>query len=194
MGIVEMLLLGVGLATDAFAVSVCKGLSSKEKSLKTGLICGLWFGFFQALMPLLGWLLGTTVAEYISAYAPYVAFILLAYLGVKMLADVIKESKEKDGCRDCEKDSSLKVGVMLTFAIATSIDALAAGLTIAAVDANVWIAILIIGVVTLIASFVGAVLGRKIGEKGRTGAQIAGGVILILIGLKILIEHLIVVL
>lgn len=193
MGIVDMLLLGLGLAADAFAVSVCKGLSSKESSIKTGLVCGLWFGFFQALMPLLGWLLGTTVAEYISAYAPYVAFILLAYLGIKMLVDVIKERKE-DGCRDCEKDASLKVGVMLTFAIATSIDALAAGLTIAAVDANVWIAILIIGVITLIASFIGAVLGRKIGGKGRTGAQIAGGVILILIGLKIVIEHLITVL
>ena len=192
MGVFEMAMLGLGLSMDAFAVSVCKGLSSKGKSWKTGLVCGVWFGVFQALMPLIGWLLGTTIAEYISAYAPYIAFALLVFLGVKMLVEAIKERKEDCCCN--EKDASLKFGVMLTFAIATSIDALAAGLTLAAVDANVWLAILLIGVITFAASFVGAFLGAKIGGKGKTGAQIAGGVILILIGLKILIEHLITIL
>lgn len=198
MGIGELFVLAVALAMDAFAVSICKGLASSKKYLKTGLVCGLWFGFFQALMPFIGWLLGSTVAEYVESYSAYIAFALLMFLGVKMIVEAVKEEMEirkacSEGvCRCCkndEKNSSLAPKVMIVFAIATSIDALAAGLSLAAVDANVWIAISFIGVVTFLFSFVGSAVGAKIGEKFSTKAEIAGGIILCALGIKILVEY-----
>ncbi len=188
MEIWEIVVVSLALAMDAFAVSICKGLASKEKFIKTGVACGLWFGFFQALMPFLGWLLGTTVATYVEKYSSWIAFALLAFLGIKMIREAILDSKEEE---DLDKDSSLAPKIMVVFAVATSIDALAAGLTFAALDVNIVLAISLIGVITCVFSFIGSVIGAKIGSKFKTKAEIAGGIILIGIGLKILIEHLI---
>ena len=204
MSIWEVLIIGIGLAADAFAVSLCKGLSSKQNYLKTGLVCGLWFGVFQGLMPLLGWLLGSTVASYIDAYKAYISFILLAFLGGKMIVEAVKDLREGKGC-ECEccsdemtacsiesgKDSSLAPAIMIAMAVATSIDALAVGFDFAVRDVNILLAISIIGVVTFICCFIGSAVGAKIGSKFKTPAEIAGGSILIAMGLKFLIEGLI---
>ena len=192
MSVWEILLLAFALAMDAFAVSICKGLATKENYLKTGLVCGVWFGFFQALMPFLGWLLGSFVAGYVQRFSAYIAFGLLAFLGIKMIA----EARRECACCCCseeeaQKNASLGARTMLAFAVATSIDALAAGVTFAAMNVNVILAISMIGVTTFLCSFIGAALGAKIGEKWKYGAELAGGIILILIGLKILVEHLI---
>ena len=136
MEIWEIVVVSLALAMDAFAVSICKGLASREKFIKTGIACGLWFGFFQALMPFLGWLLGTTVASYVESYSAWIAFALLTFLGVKMIREAILESKNPDE-EDGEKHSSLAPKIMVVFAVATSIDALAAGLTFAALDVNI---------------------------------------------------------
>ncbi len=198
MSIWELLIMAVALAMDAFAVSICKGLSSKESFIKTGLACGIWFGVFQGLMPFIGWLLGSTVASYIDGYSSYIAFALLAFLGGKMIFEAISEAREAkkaaaEGICMCsqndEKNASLAPRIMVVFAIATSIDALAAGLTLAAVGANILVAVLSIGIVTFLFSFVGAAAGARIGSKFSTKAQIAGGVVLIALGVKILIEH-----
>lgn len=186
----EILVLGVALAMDAFAVSICKGLSSKENCLKTGLVCGLWFGFFQALMPFLGWLLGSTVASYVERFSAYIAFGLLAFLGIKMIVEAWKDRGECE-CRCDEKSVSLAPRVMVAFAIATSIDALAAGLTLAALHAPLILSLLVIGVTTFALSFVGAAIGARFGAKYKTGAEIVGGIVLLILGLKILVEHLI---
>ena len=200
MQIIDLLFLAIALSMDAFAVSICKGLASKESHLKTGLVCGIWFGLFQALMPALGWLLGSSVAEYVNKYSAYIAFALLAFLGIKMIVEAVKEYREDkrseaEGICRCgdqdEKSASLGFKVMFVFAIATSIDALAAGLSFAAMEANILLAVTFIGVTTFLFSFVGSALGAKIGGKFRYKAEIAGGIILLGIGGKILIEHLI---
>ena len=205
MTIWEILIIGIGLAADAFAVSLCKGLSSKQNYLKTGLVCGIWFGVFQGLMPLLGWLLGSTVAAYIDAYKAYISFVLLAFLGGKMVVEAVKDLKEGKGCEceccsddattcsvDTEKDSSLAPAIMIAMAVATSIDALAVGFDFAVRDVNILLAVSIIGVVTFVCCFIGSAVGAKIGSKFKTPAEIAGGSILIAMGLKFLIEGLIV--
>lgn len=184
----EILVLALALAMDAFAVSICKGLSSRVHYLKTGLVCGIWFGVFQALMPFLGWLLGSTVAEYVDKFSAYIAFALLAFLGIKMIVEAIESRNE---CCCDEKSVSLAPRVMLAFAIATSIDALAAGLTLAALQAPLLLALLMIGVTTFALSFVGAAIGAKFGARYKTGAEIAGGIVLLLLGMKILAEHLV---
>ncbi len=198
MSIWELLIMAVALAMDAFAVSICKGLSSKDSFIKTGLACGIWFGVFQGLMPFIGWLLGSTVASYIDGYSSYIAFALLAFLGGKMIFEAVSEAREAKKAaseRICmssqndEKNASLAPRIMVVFAVATSIDALAAGLTLAAVGANIAVAVLSIGIVTFLFSFVGAAAGARIGSKFSTKAQIAGGVVLIALGIKILIEH-----
>ncbi len=197
----ELFIMAVALAMDAFAVSICKGLATAGSYIKTGLACGIWFGVFQGLMPFIGWLLGSTVSSYIEGYSSYIAFALLAFLGGKMIFEAIGEAKEAkkaeaEGvclCADnAEKNASLAPKIMVVFAIATSIDALAAGLTLAAVGMNIFgalMAVLFIGVVTFLFSFVGAAAGARIGSRFSTKAQIAGGVVLIALGLKILIEH-----
>ena len=204
MSIWEILIIGIGLAADAFAVSLCKGLSSKQSYLKTGLVCGVWFGVFQGLMPLAGWLLGSTVAAYIDAYKSYISFILLAFLGGKMIVEAVKDLREGKGC-ECEccsedstvcsveggKDNSLAPAVMIAMAVATSIDALAVGFDFAVRDVNILLAISIIGIVTFICCFIGSAVGAKIGSKFKTPAEIAGGSILVAMGLKFLIEGLI---
>ena len=190
MSIVELLLLAIALAMDAFAVSICKGLCSKENYIKTGLVCGAWFGIFQALMPFLGWLLASLVADYVESIAAYIAFVLLVFLGVKMIVEAIKEG---DTCPCCDtKDSSLSFRVMLGFAIATSIDAMAAGVTLAVnKEPRVALALSFIGAVTFLFCFIGAAVGAKVGERWKSKAEIAGGIILIGLGAKVLIEHLV---
>jgi len=198
--VTEIIILAIGLSTDAFAVSICKGMSSRRDIIKTGLDCGVWFGFFQALMPFLGWILGSTVSKHIEGFAPYIAFGLLAFLGIKMIYGALREIKKEKRLRaqgiteiPPEADNGIGARTMFSFAIATSIDALAAGLSLAAVGlsfAGALFAVLSIGVITFLLSFIGAAAGSFIGTKLKSKAEIAGGVMLLAIGFKILIEHL----
>lgn len=186
MGIGELLLLAVGLSMDAFAVSVCKGLSMKKATLKAGAICGAWFGGFQALMPLIGFFLGNTFADKIEAFDHWVAFGLLAIIGINMLKEAFCKCSE---CEDADADLSVKT--MFVMAVATSIDALAVGISLAmAGNVNIAVAVALIGVITFCLSAVGVKVGNVFGSRYEKKAQIAGGVILILLGLKILLEHL----
>ena len=183
MGFWELLLLAVGLSMDAFAVSVCKGLSMPNTGPKEGVICGAWFGGFQALMPLVGYFLGTLFAGAIEAFDHWVAFGLLAVIGVNMLKEAF--SKEEECC--C---SDMSVKNMFVMAVATSIDALAVGISLAmAGDVNIVTAVLLIGVITFFLSAAGVKIGSVFGNRFEKKAQIAGGCILILLGLKILLEH-----
>lgn len=186
MGIWELFILAIGLSMDAFAVSICKGLSMKKAGLREGAVCGAWFGGFQALMPLLGFSLGTLFAEAIEAFDHWVAFGLLALIGANML----KEAFEKK-C-DCEKDDAdLSVRTMFIMAIATSIDAAAVGISLAmAGGTNIFAAIALIGAVTFLMCALGVKIGNIFGARFEKKAQAVGGIILILLGVKILLEHL----
>ncbi len=185
MGLLELFLIAVGLSMDAFAVSVCKGLSTRELKLKNYLIIGAWFGGFQALMPTIGYFLGSTFEEYIVAYDHWAAFILLAIIGGNMIKEGL--SKDGDNCADC----SFSFKTMLPLAVATSIDALAVGITFALLpDVKLPLAVCFIGVTTFALSALGLRVGNVFGLKYKSRAEIAGGIILILIGLKILLEHL----
>ena len=189
MGIAELFLLAVGLSMDAFAVSICKGLCMKKATLKAQATCGAWFGGFQGLMPLIGFFLGTLFAEAIQAFDHWVAFVLLAIIGVNML----KEAMEKEeGCCCCEKgNADLSVKTMFIMAVATSIDALAVGISLAmAGDVNIWMAAIFIGLCTCGFCTAGVKIGNIFGSRFEKKAQLAGGLILILLGTKILLEHL----
>ena len=188
MGFGELLLLAVGVSMDAFAVSICKGLAMKKATLKAGLTCGLWFGGFQALMPVIGFFLGTIFAEAIEAIDHWVAFVLLALIGYNMLKDAF--DKEECCCCD-EKNADLSVKTMFVMAVATSIDALAVGISLAmAGSVNIWMAATLIGFCTCGFCTAGVKIGNVFGSKFEDKAQLAGGVILILLGAKILLEHL----
>ena len=185
MGFGELFLLAVGLSMDAFAVSVCKGLSVKKAGLKEGAVCGVWFGGFQALMPLIGFFLGTLFAEAIESFDHWVAFGLLAIIGVNMLKEAF--SKECD-CEDNNADMSAKT--MFVMAVATSIDALAVGISLAmAGNVNIVLAVALIGITTCALSALGVKIGNLFGSRFEKKAQVAGGVILVLLGVKILLEH-----
>lgn len=188
MGLGDLLLLALGVSMDAFAVSICKGLAMPKATLKEGLICGLWFGGFQALMPTIGFFLGTLFADAIEAVDHWVAFILLAIIGINML----KEALEKEECCCCEEhNADLSVKTMFVMAVATSIDALAVGISLAmAGQVNIWMAAALIGLFTCGMSAAGVKIGNLFGARFEKKAQLAGGVILILIGLRILLEHL----
>src|SRR5574344_1680593 len=183
MTIWEIALIGIGLAMDAFAVSICKGLAMKKMNIKNAIIIALYFGIFQAVMPLLGYLLGLRFADAIKNVDHWIAFILLLAIGLNMIKEAIKPSDEK-------MDDSIDMKTMLILAIATSIDALAVGITFAFLQVNIWISITIIGIITFVISLVGVKLGNIFEGKLKNKAEILGGVILILIGLKILLEHL----
>lgn len=183
MGIIEILLTGLGLAMDAFAVALCKGLSMKKFDKKKGIIIGLYFGIFQGMMPLIGYLLGTTFQNLITSVDHWIAFVLLGFIGGNMLKEAF--SKDEETCND-----KVDFKTMLPLAIATSIDALAVGITFAFLKVNIVIAVLSIGIITFIMSFIGSKVGNKFGTKYEKKAQLFGGIILILIGLKILLEHL----
>ena len=186
MGIPELVLLALSLSMDAFAVSICKGLAMKKASLKASATCGIWFGGFQATMPLVGFYLGSMFADKIEAFDHWVAFGLLAIIGINML----KEAFEKCDC--CEDtDSDLSVKTMFVMAVATSIDALAVGISLAmSGDVNILLAVALIGVITFIMAALGVKVGSHFGSRFEKKAQVAGGVILILLGVKILLEHL----
>jgi len=188
MGFAELLLLAVGVSMDAFAVSVCKGLCMKKATLRAQATCGAWFGGFQALMPLLGFFLGTLFAEAIEAFDHWVAFVLLGFLGFNMLRDAFS----KEECESCDATGAdLSVKTMFVMAVATSIDALAVGISLAmAGDVNIWLAVLLIGITTGILSAVGVKVGNVFGSRYEKKAQFCGGMILILLGVKILLEHL----
>jgi|AGTN01.3.fsa_nt_gi Predicted membrane protein len=191
MNIWEVILTAVGLAADAFAVSVCKGLSVDKATLKKALIVGLWFGIFQAGMPILGYLFGSVFAGYIDKFDHWIAFSLLAIIGGKMIYEAVK-SQKKGECTQEEKKraASLAFKIMLPLALATSIDALIVGVSFSLIGAEVYVSAAIIGGITLILSAVGFKAGSVFGHKLENKAELVGGLILILIGLKILFSHL----
>lgn len=186
MGLGELLLLAVGLSMDAFAVSICKGLSMKKATLKAGAVCGAWFGGFQAIMPLIGFFLGTMFADAIEAVDHWVAFGLLCIIGMNMLKDAFSKDC---GCE--EHDADLSAKTMFVMAVATSIDAMAVGISLAmAGNVNIVTAVLLIGIVTFVFCMAGVKIGNVFGSRFEKKAQLAGGIILILLGIKILLEHL----
>lgn len=183
-----LLLMGVGLAMDAFAVSICKGLSMRKVNKKQCLVIGLFFGGFQALMPFIGWVLGSQFEQYITSIDHWIAFILLGFIGGKMVVEAIRE---KDEAVEVGKmDPPLNLKEMFILAIATSIDALAVGITFAFLQVPIVEAISIIGITTFVISVIGVYVGNFFGNRYKKKAELAGGIILILIGLKILLEHL----
>ncbi len=183
-----LLLMGVGLAMDAFAVSICKGLSMRKVNKKQCLVIGLFFGGFQALMPFIGWVLGSQFEQYITSIDHWIAFILLGFIGGKMVVEAIRE---KDEAVEVGKmDPPLDLKEMFILAIATSIDALAVGITFAFLQVPIVEAISIIGITTFVISVIGVYVGNFFGNRYKKKAELAGGMILILIGLKILLEHL----
>lgn len=183
LSLMELFILAVGLSMDAFAVSVCKGLAMEKITLKKVCIVGLWFGFFQGLMPLIGYLLGSQFAEYVNTFAHWIAFVLLLLIGGNMIKEAFSKEEEK-------QSDSLAVGVMFLLAIATSIDALAVGITFSLMKLNIVAAISFIGVTTFVISCMGVKIGSVFGSKYKSKAEFAGGAILILIGMKILLEGL----
>lgn len=182
MGLFEIFLIGVGLAMDAFAVSICKGLSVSRLKLKNALTCGIYFGGFQALMPLIGFILGVQFKDKIESIDHWIAFILLFFIGFNMIKEAFDDEE------NCNNDFSFKA--MLPLAIATSIDALAVGVTFAFLSVNIVVAIFVIGITTFIIAMIGVKIGHIFGMKYKKNAEIAGGIILIFMGLKILLEHL----
>ena len=183
MGIIERILLSIGLGMDAFAVSICKGISMKKMDWKKACIIGLYFGGFQAIMPIIGYFLGSTFESFITSFDHWVAFILLVIIGGNMVKESF--SKEKENIND---DVNFKS--MIILAIATSIDALAVGITFAFFKVNLILAITLIGIITFTLSVIGTKVGNRFGDKYENKAEFVGGVILILLGIKILLEHL----
>lgn len=184
MSFVEILLIGIGLSMDAFSVSICKGLTTKQFSWKMALTCGLWFGFFQALMPVIGYFLGAQFEQYITAVDHWIAFGLLFLIGANMIREAVWGNDKQ------ENNGALDFKTMLLLAIATSIDALVVGVSFACIQVKLWSSVLIIGLTTFLFSVMGVKIGNVFGSKFEKSAEIVGGIILILIGLKILLEHL----
>jgi len=183
MTFVELLLIAIGLSMDAFSVSICKGLTTKRFSWRMALVCGLWFGAFQALMPIIGYFLGAQFQEIIEAYDHWIAFGLLFLIGANMIREAVWGKEE-------EQDGSLGFKTMLLLAIATSIDALAVGVSFACIQVKLWSSVIIIGITTFLFSVLGVKIGNVFGSRYEKSASVVGGIILILIGLKILLEHL----
>lgn len=185
MGFAELFLIGVGLSMDAFAVSICKGLNMKKINYKHAAVIGAFFGGFQALMPFIGWALGSQFERYIESVDHWIAFVLLAFIGGKMVIEAVKggDDDESEVCPD-----KLDLKELFMLAVATSIDALAVGVTFAFLKVNIVSSITIIGITTFVISVGGVVIGNRFGAKYKSKAEIAGGVILVLIGLKILLE------
>ncbi len=183
MSLVELFLLAVGLSMDAFAVSICKGLSMKKMDVRKMVIVGIYFGGFQALMPALGYLLGVSFRDMISAIDHWIAFILLSLIGIGMIREACSDEEDK-------VDDSVAVKVMVPLAVATSIDALAAGVTFAFLNVSILWAVSFIGVITFTFSMIGVKVGNVFGTRYQKKAEISGGIILILLGTKILLEHL----
>jgi putative Mn2+ efflux pump MntP len=186
MTLLELFFIAVGLSMDALAVSMCKGLEMKKLDFQRVMLIALAFGFFQSLMPLIGWLIGVQFAKLIQAYDHWVAFILLAAIGSKMLYEAFQQQHDDA----CPLDDRLDVKELLILSVATSIDALVVGITFAFLEVNIAHSVGFIGVITFIICFVGVYLGHRFGSMFNEKAEIFGGVVLIGIGLKILLEHL----
>lgn len=182
MGITELIILAVGLSMDAFAVSICKGLSVRKLEIKHMALAGIWFGGFQALMPLIGYLLGSTFTSYVQKFDHWIALILLAFIGLSMIKEAFGEDEEEVG-------DSFGAKTMFLMAVATSIDALAVGVTFAFLNVNVIFAVFTIGITTFIFSAAGIKIGNVFGLRFKSKAELAGGAILVLLGLKIFVEH-----
>lgn len=176
--IVEILLISVSLAMDAFAVSIGKGLTTHKNTLKVALVCGVWFGAFQAIMPVVGFAFGSTVSAFIQQFSGPIALMLLAFVGINMIREAVSNKDE-------EVTNSLDAKEMFMLSIATSIDALVVGISYVALQVNIIIASAIIGVITFIICFAGALIGNRIGSKWEIPSAIAGGIVLIIIGLKV---------
>ena len=183
---VELLLIAIGLSMDAFAVALCKGLCMRRLNLRQGLVIALFFGVAQAVMPLVGWVLGKQFERYITSVDHWIAFALLLYIGGKMIAEALRDPDAEV----CPVDQRLNLKELGVMAIATSIDALAVGITFAFLQTPILPAACTIGVVTFSLSLIGVVIGHRFGTRFKRKAEIAGGIVLILIGLKILLEHL----
>ncbi|MCH5343451.1 MAG: manganese efflux pump [Acetatifactor sp.] len=183
MNLLSLFLLAVGLSMDAFAVSICKGLAMRKITVKKAAIVGLWFGGFQALMPFVGYLLGRQFEGYITAIDHWIAFVLLGLIGVNMIREALSAEEES-------ADDSLDIKTMFLLAVATSIDALAVGITFAFLKVDILSAVSFIGCTTFLLSAIGVKIGNVFGTKYKSKAEIAGGIILILIGTRILLEHL----
>jgi manganese efflux pump family protein len=187
MGFIELFIVAIGLSMDAFAVSLCKGLNMRKLNYRYAWIISLFFGGFQAIMPIIGWALGKGFAEYITAFDHWIAFALLVIIGGKMLFEGIKKDKDES---DCSCEDSLDLKELFILAIATSIDALAVGISFAFLQVSILPAAVLIGVTTFILSFAGVTIGNRFGAKFQDKAEIAGGIVLIMIGIKILLDHL----
>lgn len=184
----ELVLVAIGLSMDAFAVALCKGLGMKKLNLVHAAVIALFFGVFQGIMPLIGWFLGTQFEAIITPIDHWVAFVLLGYIGGKMIWDAFHE---KDEALDCEIEQTLNYKELFMLAIATSIDALAVGITLSAfITTSIGAAVTLIGVITFALSFVGVWIGNKFGTRFQKKAEVFGGAVLILIGTKVLLEHL----
>lgn len=183
MDLFSLFIIAVALSMDAFAVSICKGLAMRRITIKEAGIIGLWFGGFQALMPFIGYLLGSSFQSYITSIDHWIAFILLGLIGASMIKEALSKQEE-------EADASLDVKTMFLLAVATSIDALAAGVTFAFLQVSIIPAVSLIGVTTFTLSAIGVKIGNVFGTKYKAKAELAGGIILILMGLRILLEHL----
>ena len=187
MSFLDLLLVSIGLAMDAFAVSVCKGTATRKINWGRAVATALSFGLFQALMPVIGWLLGTSVQSLVEPAGSYIAAALLAVIGGKMIWDAIHEG-------DCEVDRSESVGQflagLLVLSVATSIDALVTGISFAMAGMGIWLAAIVIGITTAVLSFLGTIIGNKFGARFQQWATAAGGLCLILLGAKVLVEHL----
>lgn len=180
----SLFVLSLGVAADAFAASVSRGVQMRERNTPQAVLIALTFGGFQALMPLLGWILGAGFEQIIRPVDHWIAFVLLGFLGGRMIYEAFQDDDEEDD------DSSLDVKNLMLLGIATSIDALAVGVTLALINANIWISIAMIGVVTAVTSYLGVLLGHHAGARWRKPAELGGGLILIAIGVQILVEHL----
>jgi len=185
MGIIEVILVGIALSMDAFAVAVCKGLKMKRIDYRQAVIIALFFGGFQALMPLIGYFLGTGFRQYIEAVDHWIAFGLLAFIGGKMAWESFKDEEDEAG-------DAFDIKELLLMAVATSIDALAVGITFAFLEEilSIWVSVAAIGTITFCLSLIGVMVGNRFGAKYKNRAELAGGIVLILIGMKILLEHL----
>ena len=186
-GFVELFLIGVGLSMDAFAVSVCKGLGMSRLNIRQAAVISLFFGGFQALMPLIGWALGSQLADLITPIDHWIAFALLAFVGGKMLWDAFHEDDEE---LSCPADGKLDLRELVMLAIATSIDALAVGITFAFLRVDIVMSVGLISATTFVLALAGVVVGHRFGARYEKAATIAGGIVLVLIGTKILLEHL----
>lgn len=192
MSLIELVLIAIGLAMDAFAVSICKGLTLKKLQLDKAILCGLYFGGFQALMPIIGYFLGYGFRDYIEAYDHWIAFVLLAAIGISTIRGAQGEDEDES---DIDQDSNLysdnfSFKSMLPLAVATSIDALAVGVSLAFLKVNIWKAAGLIGIITFVIAMLGVKIGQTFGFRFKKKAELAGGIILILIGFKILVDHL----